>query len=194
MKLLVDDGRSLVVRDNFWGKCYCICDCIAVKEILEYTLNIHQLHCWSQDLVGYEFAMIHQATSMMKDFDDLSRHIDVLIHRYLIQASCMHLADRTKRPFAYSFDSFVACSNPRRVTACDTTISTASSSPLPHFQLFTTLHLTLLPHQVSNHIPSQILLQILFVTLFPLKKLYGYLLILLLLHSVLSFLFGLEVL
>ena len=175
-------------------KFYWICDCIAVKEILEYTGSIHQLRRWSQELMGYEFAFIHRVARMMKDVDGLSRHIDVLIHRYLIQASCMHLADRTKRPFAYSFDSFVACSNPRRVTACDTTISTASSATLPHFQLFTTLHLTLLPHQFSNHIQSQILLQILFVTLFPLKKLYGYLLILLLLHSVLSFLFGLEVL
>ena len=163
-----------------------------MNEILEYTGNIHQLRRWSQELLGYEFAIIHRAASMMKDVDGLSRHINVLIHRYLIQASCMHLGDRTTRPFAYSFDSFVACSNPRHVTISGTTISTAVSSPLPHFQLFITLHFTLLPHLFSNHIPFQNLFQILFVTLFPLKTLYCSLLTPLLLHSVLSFLFGQE--
>ena len=89
-----------------------------------------QLRRWSQELLGYEFAIIHRATSMMKDVDGLIRHIDVLIYRYLTQASCMHLADSTTRPFACSFDSFVACSNPRRVTTSDTTISTEASSTL----------------------------------------------------------------
>ena len=97
-------------RRYLWGKkCYWICDCIAVKEILEYTGSIHQLRRWPQELLRYEFTII------------------------LIQASCMHLADRTTRPFSYSFDSFVVCSNPRRVTTFDTTISTAVSSPLPTF-------------------------------------------------------------
>ena len=153
-----------------------------------------QLRRWSQELLGYEFAIIHRATSMMKDVDGLIRHIDVLIYRYLTQASCMHLADSTTRPFACSFDSFVACSNPRRVTTSDTTIFTAASSPLPHFQLFITLHFTLLPHLFSNHIPFQNLLQIIFVTSFPLKTLYGSPLTPLILHSARSFLFGQEVL
>ena len=159
---------------------------------MEYTGSIHQLRRWSQELLGYEFAIIHRASSMMKDIDGLSRHIDVLIHRYLIQASCMYIVDRTTRPFAYTFDSSVACSNPRRVTTSDTTIFTAVSSPLPLFQLFITLHFTLLPHLFSNHLPFQNLLQILFVTSFPLKTLYGSLLTPLLLHSVLSFLFDQE--
>ena len=77
------------------GIFYWIYDCIAVKEILEYTGSIHQLRRWSQELLGYEFAIIHRAASMMKDVDGLCRHIDVLIHRYLIQARCIHLADRT---------------------------------------------------------------------------------------------------
>ena len=140
----MDDGRSLVVGDTYGGKFYWICDYIAVKEVLEYTGSIHQLRRWSQELLGYEFAIIHPAASMMKDVDGFSRRVDVLIHRYLIQASRMHLADRTTRPFAYSFDYFVACSNPRRVTTSDTTISTAASSSLPHFQLFITLHFALL--------------------------------------------------
>ena len=95
---------------------------------------------WSQELLGYEFAIIHGATSMMKDVDGLSRHIDIPIHRYLTQASSMHFADIAKRPFAYSLDSFIFCSNPRRVTAADITITTEVSS-------------TLSPHLIIHHSP-----------------------------------------
>ena len=77
--------------------------------------------------MGYEFAIIHRAASMMNDVDGLSRYIDILIHRYPTQASRMHLADIAKRPFAYSFDSFISCSNPYRVTASEITIPTEAS-------------------------------------------------------------------
>ena len=42
----------------------------------------------------------------------------------------MCLVDIAKRPFAYSFDSFISCSNPRRVTASDITIANEASSIL----------------------------------------------------------------
>ena len=117
-------------RRYLWGKFYWICDCIAVKEISEYTGSIHQLRRWSQELLRYEFVIIHCAASMIKDVDGLSRHIDVLIHRYLIQTRGMRLVDIAKRPFSYSFDSFVSCSNARRVTVSGSTITTEASSTL----------------------------------------------------------------
>ena len=129
---------------------------------------------------------------MMKDVDGLSRLIDVLIHHYLTQARSMRLADIAKRPFAYSFGSFISCSNPRRVTASEITITTEKSSTLPHFQLFIILHFTLLPYLLFNHIPFQNLLHIPFITLFPLMTLLGSLLTQLLPLSVHSFLFGLK--
>ena len=139
MKSLVDDGRFLVVGDIYAKQMfYWICDCIAMKEILEYTGSIHQLCRWSQELMGYEFAIIHHAARMMKDVDDLSRHIDVIIHRYLIQAHDIHLVDISKQPYAYSFDSFISCSNPRRVTVSDSTITTETTSTL--FPLSTIHH------------------------------------------------------
>ena len=106
------------------GEVYFICDCIAVKEILEYTGSIHQHRRWSQEIFDYEFAIIHREASMMKDVDGLSRHIDILIHRYFTQASRMRLADIAQRLFAYSFDSFISCFNPRRVAASDITTTT----------------------------------------------------------------------
>ena len=163
-----------------------------MKEILEYTGSIHQLRRWSHELLGYEFAIIHRAASMMKDVDGLSRHIDVLVHRYLIQAHGMRLVDISKRPFAYSFDSFISYSNPHYVTVSDSTFTTEATSNLPHFQLFIILHFTLLRRLFFNHIPFQKLLLIPFITLFPLKILFGYLLTPSLPLSIHSFLFGLE--
>ena len=166
--------------------------CIAVNKILEYSRSIHQLRRWSQKRLDYKFAKIHRTSSMMKDVDGLSRHIDVLIYRYLTQARSMHLVDIAKRPFSYSFDSFISCSNPRRVTASNSTITTETYSPLPHFQLFSIFHFILHPYLFFNHIPSQNLLLISFITLFPLKTLFCYLLTPLLPLLVHSFLFGLE--
>ena len=163
-----------------------------MKEILEYTGSIHQLRRWSQGLFGYEFAIIHRAASMMKDVDRLSRHIDILIHRYLTQASSIRLAGIALRPFDCRFDSFISCSNPCRVTASDITITTDASSTLPHFPSFVTLQLTLLPHLFFNHIPFQNLFQIPCITLFLLKTLYGSLLTQLPPLSAHSFLFGQE--
>ena len=81
---------------------------------------------------------------MMNDVDGLSRYIDILIHRYPTQASRMHLADIAKRPFAYSFDSFIFCSNPRRVTASDITITTEVSSTFSSLLIiqYSPLHFT----------------------------------------------------
>ena len=70
-------------------KFYWIYDCIAIQEIFEYCGSIHQLRRWFQELFGYEFAIVHRIASMMKDMDGLSRHIDPLIHRYLVQAYTM---------------------------------------------------------------------------------------------------------
>ena len=116
---------DLLLSEIFMGrKFYWICDCIAVKEILEYTGSIHQLRRWSQELFGCELAIIHREASIMKDVYGLSRHIHILIHRYFTQASRMRLADIAQRLFAYSFDSFISCFNPRRVATSDITTTT----------------------------------------------------------------------
>ena len=127
-------------------KFYWFCDCVVVKEILEYTGSIHQLRRWSQKLLGYEFAIIHRKASMIKDMDDLSGHIDLLIHRYLTQSSLMQTDDVIQRPFVYSYDYFYTCSNPRHITASDTTMVTKESSLLPS--------LSIIPHSPINFIST----------------------------------------
>ena len=72
----------------------------------------------------------------------------------------MRLADIAKRSFAYSFDSFISCSNPRRVTASDITITTEASSNLSplsiihhsliHFTSKSILQSYSIPKPISN--------------------------------------------
>ena len=99
--------------------------------ILKYTGNIHQLRRWYQELFGYEFAIIHRVASMMKHVDGLSRHIDVLIHRYLTQVARMRAGTVAQRSFVCSYDVFNTCSNPRRITTSNVTIVTKSPSLFP---------------------------------------------------------------
>ena len=56
---------------------------------------------------------------MIQDVDGVSQYIDLLVHQYTIFASCLHAESVTIRPFAYRFDGFHRCINPRHVTASD---------------------------------------------------------------------------
>ena len=45
----ISQNRHYLWGGNFWW----ICDCAAVKEILEYEGNISQICRWTQELLGY---------------------------------------------------------------------------------------------------------------------------------------------
>ena len=83
--------------------------------MLEYDGSIHQIKRWSQELMAYEFVCLHRSNKMMKDVDGVCRHIDPLIHRYLVDANVMRSNDEMLRPFAYNFNVFSQCSNSRHV-------------------------------------------------------------------------------
>ena len=59
--------------------------------------------------MAYEFVCIHRQNKMMKDVDDICRHIDPLIHRYLVDTAAMRSDDIMLRPFTYKFDFFPMC-------------------------------------------------------------------------------------
>ena len=88
--------KYLVGQHFFW-----LCDCSAMKEILEYTGNIHQVRRWSQELLGYHFTILHRPARMMQDVDALSRFYDPLIDSYNTTASQFRLDDCTQCPHAY---------------------------------------------------------------------------------------------
>ena len=94
-------------RKYLWGVLfYWLCDCSSVKEVLEYNGSIHQLKRWTQELMAYGFVCMHRPNKMMKDFNGVCRHIDRLIHHYLVNAVVMRSDDIKLRPFAYNFDVF----------------------------------------------------------------------------------------
>ena len=131
-------------RRYLWGrKFYWICDYNSIKEILEYTGSIHQLRRWSQQLFDYDFSIIHRPAAMMKDVDSLSRHPNILIDQYLTNACILRSRDLRSRPFAYNYDVFHNCPNPRHVTATSRVlVSTTPSTPTPaviYSSLFSTI-------------------------------------------------------
>ena len=101
--------------------------------VLKYQGSIHHLNRWSQELLAYESICIHRPNTMVKDVDSICRHIDHLIHRYFIEATAMHSTNIRLRPFAYNFDVFSSCSNPRHVSVADTSSAhnTVSTIPTP---------------------------------------------------------------
>ena len=106
----------------------------------EYTGGIHQLRRWSQELFVYDFSIIHRPATMTKDVDSLSCHPNLLIGQYLTNAYLLRSRDLHRRPFAYNYDDFHNCPNPRQVTATSrilvsTTPSTPTSAVIHHFSL-----------------------------------------------------------
>ena len=97
--------KYLVGQHFFW-----LCDCSAMKEILEYTGNIHQVRQLSQELIRYHFTILHQPARMMQDVNAISQCNDPLIDSYNIKASQLQLDDCTQRPHAYLMQPyFDAC-------------------------------------------------------------------------------------
>lgn len=69
--------RITVYRKYFWGsQYYWLCNCNAIKKVLEYNVSIHQLKRWYRDLLEYKNVCLHLPNKMMKNVDGICRHID----------------------------------------------------------------------------------------------------------------------
>ena len=69
-------GRWAIAQNRryLWGAhFYWLCDCLAIKEIIDYTGSIPVICRWAQELLGYEFTVIHRPHKMMMDVDALLR-------------------------------------------------------------------------------------------------------------------------
>jgi hypothetical protein len=117
-------------RKYLWGAhFYWLCDCSAMKEILEYDGEIHQIRRWAQELLGYHFTIVHRPSRMMRDVDSLTRMYEPLVRQYITRAAELLASDRSDRPFAYSAVSF-AIGNPFKCTAPTTTASSVATLAL----------------------------------------------------------------
>ena len=78
-------GRWAISQNKLylWGShFYWMCDCVAVKEALEYDGNISMVCRWAQELLGYHFTVLHRSKHMMRDVDALTRRFGPLVAQY----------------------------------------------------------------------------------------------------------------
>ena len=61
---------------------------------------------WAQELLGYNFYLMHILNQMMCDFDALSRRYRKLIVAHLCISNILHDQDKRHRPQAYRLDDY----------------------------------------------------------------------------------------
>jgi hypothetical protein len=130
-------------RKFLWGsKFFWLCDCSAIKEILDHDGPIHQICRWAQELLGCFFQVFHRPACMIKDVDGLKRFNHPLVAQHHQVALQLCLANRTTRPAAYEPAVFHS-HNPLKCVSqvsplvaappppCPSTVMTMVSHPAP---------------------------------------------------------------
>ena len=95
-------------RHYLWGKhFYWMCDCTSVQEVVEYNESILVVQRWAQELLGYNFTVIHRREKMMGDVDALTRRFEENFSVYLCVAKILRDKDELKFPDSYDDAAFV---------------------------------------------------------------------------------------
>ena len=135
-------------RSYLWGaKFYWITDCSAVKALVEYDGSNHMLQRWAQDLLGYDFEVVHRSERMMRDVDALSRLHHPLVAKYMATAVALR---------AESFDRNPALFCPVDLSELDSKLSPADPPSSPEAVALPCHHAaTLAPHSstISSLVP-----------------------------------------
>ena len=100
----IGQNRRFLWGSHFWW----LCDCSAMTEILEYDGPIAMICRWAQELLGYNFTVVHRPSRMMIDVDALSRRYGTLITTHCIVSSILHGQDVSHRPAAYDRSTFLS--------------------------------------------------------------------------------------
>ena len=82
-------GETAAGRWGIGQLFYWVCDCAALKEVLDYEGSISMIKPLAQELLGYQFAVIHRNTKMMKDVDSLNRFYEPEIAEFLKVAAIL---------------------------------------------------------------------------------------------------------
>ena len=85
---------------------YWICDCFAIKKILEYDGSIPMICRWAQELLGYQFSVLHRNNRTTADVDVLTRRFGPLIAEHYCIAAILHRRDGYRRPLTYERTCF----------------------------------------------------------------------------------------
>ncbi|MGH7955061.1 MAG: hypothetical protein ACREOZ_03790 [Gloeomargaritales cyanobacterium] len=73
-----------------------------MKQIFDYDGNIHMVCRWSQELLGYNFTVLHRPERMMRDVDALSRFYNGLIATYEERLAALQTKSRRNYPESYT--------------------------------------------------------------------------------------------
>ena len=102
-------GRWSIAQNKkfLWGHhFYWLCDCNTVQEVLDYDGSIHMIKRWSQELLGYQFSVVHRPAKMMTDVDALGRQFSPDIAEHLRISTLLHSIDKSARNPAYDPATF----------------------------------------------------------------------------------------
>ena len=149
-------------RNYLWGThFYWICDCSAMKEVLDYQGSIAMVQRWSQELLGYHFTVVHRPARMMKDVDALSRRYGPRISTYLGIATILESIDKTQRPQAYDCSKF--STDPK----CITKLPRQQAQPTIHVPVLSNNKVTSLDVSNTETTPSSHPHQVLHISTRP---------------------------
>ena len=87
---------------NFWW----ICNCSALKEVLEYEGGIPMVCRWVQELLGYHLTIVHRSNKIMVNIDAITQIFGHLISHHILIADFLSSRDCAKRPRAYADTKF----------------------------------------------------------------------------------------
>ena len=101
----IRQNRRYLWGCHFWW----ICDCSAIKEVLEYSDTIPMVCRWVQELLGYQFTVVHRSNRIMVDVDSLTRRYGPLIAMHCMVATILRQRDITLKALAYDSSIFLTC-------------------------------------------------------------------------------------
>jgi hypothetical protein len=77
-----------------------------VKKLFEYYGPIPQLKRWGQEMLGYNFTLLHRSYRNMHDVDAINRQYDnTLICAYISKGATLHNVSVLSHPESYAFPS-----------------------------------------------------------------------------------------
>ena len=150
----ISQNRRFLLGTHF----YWLCDCKAIKEILDYNGLISMMYRWAQELLGY-FSCLHRCAKMMIDVDGLSERFGKIVAEHLCVAALLHKYDILKCPDTYNEDFNRldgAISNTPTPSASDIKIPILTSNSIAscHPEYITTSSLVLVPIQSTAASPA----------------------------------------
>jgi hypothetical protein len=83
-----------------------MCDFDAIKSLVDYEGSIKQLKRWEQELLGYNFTVLHRSCKFMRDVDALNRqYSNPLIAQYMAKSATLHQESLQSHLESYAFPS-----------------------------------------------------------------------------------------